>query len=272
MPGTRYIVINGFTRGGTNIIWNVLQSHPDIGAPGYETGEILFDTPALMRLKRTIKLLIRAPIAPEWIMRQYFEKKIVAAKPDVRNDSHDTKSSRCGRQPITCLKSVDNDINLMPFFFNATENCFGIGLLRNGLALCEGWMRRGIPAKACGKMYHKYGQLMIRYEKKWPNFHLIRFEDLLEDIFGASEKLFQLLDCHPHKLKKIRLKSKMVFQEDGSYQPAANHVNEKNWYSENEINRLLNKNINHIQIRKLDPSARREFLHEAADTMEKLGY
>lgn len=41
MLNKKVILLSGFSRGGTNIAWNILQSHPEICSARYETGQIL---------------------------------------------------------------------------------------------------------------------------------------------------------------------------------------------------------------------------------------
>ena len=36
------LVINGLSRGGSNILWNILQSHQKVVSPIHETGEVFY--------------------------------------------------------------------------------------------------------------------------------------------------------------------------------------------------------------------------------------
>ncbi len=47
MKNKNVVLLIGLSRGGTNIAWNVLQSHPGICSPIYETGELVAKTRAL---------------------------------------------------------------------------------------------------------------------------------------------------------------------------------------------------------------------------------
>ena len=48
MKNEKVIVLAGWAHGGTNIVWNLLQSHPEICSSGVETGELLRRSPALL--------------------------------------------------------------------------------------------------------------------------------------------------------------------------------------------------------------------------------
>jgi hypothetical protein len=44
MKNTKVIVLSGYCYGGTNIAWNILQSHPQICSPIRETGQLFHDS------------------------------------------------------------------------------------------------------------------------------------------------------------------------------------------------------------------------------------
>lgn len=43
MKNSKIVVLNGLERGGTDIVWNILQTHPQLCSPELETGEILLN-------------------------------------------------------------------------------------------------------------------------------------------------------------------------------------------------------------------------------------
>ena len=61
MLNKKIILIAGYSRGGTNLLWNILQSHPDIASPIYETGTILRKHKPL-KFSKIINLLKKAGI------------------------------------------------------------------------------------------------------------------------------------------------------------------------------------------------------------------
>ena len=62
MTNQKVIVINGFQRGGTNIVYNIFQSHPSVCSPNnLETGEIISQNYRLYKYPKTklIKYFIK---------------------------------------------------------------------------------------------------------------------------------------------------------------------------------------------------------------------
>ena len=76
MNSSRAIVVNGLSRGGTNILWNILQSHPHVCSPIYETGELIFDhiPPFTLFDPSTAKRIAAWPIV-SWLVRSYLRRQ-----------------------------------------------------------------------------------------------------------------------------------------------------------------------------------------------------
>ena len=55
----KFIIINGIQRAGTNVVWNIVQSHPDVVSPILETGEVVFPACSGNGVLRHSKRLMR---------------------------------------------------------------------------------------------------------------------------------------------------------------------------------------------------------------------
>ncbi|MFW5987138.1 MAG: hypothetical protein ACOCPU_02870 [Methanohalophilus sp.] len=68
MKNHKVIIVNGMQRGGTNIVWNLLQSHPDVVSPIKETGELIYPKLTAGRasriLRKPMKLMIGKKFGP----------------------------------------------------------------------------------------------------------------------------------------------------------------------------------------------------------------
>ena len=232
-------MINGFQRGGTNILWNILQSHPSVCAPLYETGEILrlkhkfhkypvIDLILYIIVQKfiysllQINLFIKSPffkIIGKWVDSIFFKLKI-------NNLAHIYNKFKYENVIYTqnevenshlCLKSVNRDILLTKYLSYLYKNIYFIGLIRNGYALLESWNRRGFSPTRSAKIYRKYCIQMLRDQKKCENYIIIKFEDLLKNSFEVAKKLYKFAKLRPINLEKIRLQSKKVLSKEGRH-------------------------------------------------------
>jgi hypothetical protein len=82
--------------------------------------------------------------------------------------------------------------------------------MRNGLALCESYLRRNIsrtPIEAA-RIYNYITTRIIEYSQKYSNFHIIKFEDVLTNPNKTAEQVYSLAALDSAKVDKIRLKDK----------------------------------------------------------------
>lgn len=75
---------------------------------------------------------------------------------------------------VLCRKSISRDIYLTELLSRVYEECFFVGLVRNGFALCEGWVRRGRSSQACGRAYREIGEKMIEDSQGYEHYLIVR--------------------------------------------------------------------------------------------------
>ena len=176
------------------------------------------------------------------------------------------------KNSVLCLKSVHNDLFLTQFLSRIYNNIFFIGLVRNGYALCESWIRRGKTAKYGGLRYRKFCEKMIKDSKKFENYEIIKFEDIISDPFGMATKLFKLSKLEPTSLEKLRLQVKKILTREGEHKIKYGKERAKYWFDPKKINNLINPNINKIQIQKLSYKDKKEFEKNAKYVLQYFNY
>ncbi len=281
------VVINGYQRDGTNLVWNILRSHPEICSPGYETGQILhnvnfstyskYSSPFKKKFFRS-KFALSFPvfkIVSHYIDQRFFDLKMKTVdRPDSRYKSEGVlyKESEIAGS-VLCLKSVNEDIDLSELLHRIYgNNCYFIGLIRNGYALCEGWMRRGHSATEAGRIYLYCSEKMKCDTERYPNYKIVRFEDIIKDPFGKSADLFRYIGVQHEKLEKIRVKAGKVLLEDGKHETRFGEENKKYWFDPHDIKKIIVPGISHIQEVRLPAKDKNDFEKYAMPVLEEFGY
>ena len=285
---SKIIVINALSRGGSNLVWNALQSHPKVCSPILETGQIIYPTgsSATNPLGRTVVFLFRqlvngsvlSPGLSATLFGKSIDHKLYSNKllnldsDDNREQEENTPYTREEvSNAVLCTKSLDRDVFLTDFFDHLYPSSFFIGLVRNGYAVCEGWMRRGLSPSLAGRLYARYTQKILDDSERLSNYHLIRFEDFLKDPFSAAKELFSFADLEPNSLEKLRFKSKNVISE-GEHKPAYGTENCKYWVDRSSIQDFIRPDISSRQASLLPVEARKSFEVHAMPQLTALGY
>lgn len=295
MKNSKVIVINGLQRSGTNILYNIFQSHPSVcSIHNKETGEIISQ---LYRFKshRAIFFLIRRL---KMIFYNLLNKKVVLDsslvyifgkiidwiffqyKMQDLNDPYnrfkfenELYTKEDVKLSILCIKSIRWDIELTNFLSKIYTDIYFIGLVRNGYAVCESWMRREHKKpNEFGLMYKRYYEMMLNYSKSIKNFIIIKFEDIIEDPFHVASKLFEFANLDPKNLKKMRLNMKKRLTNNGSHKVKFGVENTKYWFNPQNIRQLIDPNINEIQIKHLTEFNKKIFETNAKPILKYFNY
>lgn len=270
------IVLNGFAFGGTNIAWNILQSHPGVCSSFYELGETLahlwppdrLQVPLLVRLLR--RNLVPTAISGPLVRRRLHRQKM-------RNYQHPLNGLKYEDIPYTqaeviasvlCLKTINKDIYLNGLLGRVYPEARFVGLMRDGYALCEGWMRRGWRAHKVGQVYREVGEIMLGAA----DYLIVKFEDMVARPFAVAEQMYAFCGLEPTTLDKLRLKSKRVLSAEGAYSPRFGSANHKYWFDRTTITDLLVRTQSALQAQRLSAADRRAFEREARPILEFFGY
>lgn len=273
MKNKKVIVLSGFARGGTNIVWNMLQSHPDICSPVYETGEIFRKSISLIFARMFGKMipLQQKKIIVDSQLYQYKLKNL--DHPDNRfYAENQTYTKKQISETAICLKSVNKDINLTKLLLDIYPNLYFIALTRNGYALAESYIRRGKSAAYAGKIYSSIAENMKQYSKKVSRFKMVKFEKCLQNPFVMAGELFSFVESNPDQLAMLRLKSKKVIDKQGAHSTTFGEKNRKYWFDRENIHHILNPDVNQNQLNRLTEKDMNDFNRTGGSALEFFGY
>jgi hypothetical protein len=266
----KVIVLSGFARGGTSIVWNILQSHPQICSSIRETGQIF---------NESFKLRVGSHIGGFTYGQSLIDEELFRIK--MQNVTHYENKYKSQNQLYTerevknaalCLKSVNFDIYLTELLWQVYPDLYFVSLIRNGYALCDGYIRRGKTAKEVGELYQQMADEFRRLSGMIKQFKMVRFEDVITDPFKVAQDLFLFSDVIPVNLKHIRLKSKKVIRKSGKHAALYGDHGHKYWFDPTTIHQILDPSVNQIQLSRMKPSMIADFNEHAADAMEYFGY
>jgi hypothetical protein len=241
------IFIVGFQHGGSNIVLNLLRSHPEICSPRGETQEVFmgkgfprrFREPwpvVLSKLWHYLPILLqqqqnvfsidlweaRKPFTArtiELVDRVLHEEKFLA-RGDTQNRyrSEDVEYTDVQiAESRTLCKNLNGLIFLTEELSRMYPDATFIALVRNGYALCEGHMRRGVPLEKIARNYQRGCQKIIELSKTLPNFHVFKFEDLMASPRQVFAEIFSAAGLQVSEIDKVRLENKKIIGKDGSH-------------------------------------------------------
>lgn len=195
MKPNRAIVINGFAYGGSNLLWNVLQSHPSLVSVMRETG--LFFYPKSLRkfqplLRKWYNLFPYSATAKIHLLEARKIKNLESLDHREKMPGVPYKADEL-QQAIPVFKSLNKDVYLNPHFERSFDRVDYIAIVRNGYALCESWKRRGRTTAEAIDHYLRIGRYFMEQEQKDPRFKVVRMEDILIDPFAVSLELNKFL-------------------------------------------------------------------------------
>ncbi|WP_234572217.1 sulfotransferase [Rhodohalobacter sp. 614A] len=278
MLNKKVILICGYSRGGTNILWNILQSHPAICSPKYETGTI-FKKNKHLKFNRYISIARRLGVLETSLSYSIIDLQLYRYKMDtlkMSDNKYKTETELYTRKEVSqsalCLKSVDYDIDEANFLRKIYPGIYIIFLIRNGYAVANGHMRRGMDIEKSATLYSEVGQKMRQIHQVHPRTIYVSFEEVLKNPFSVSEQLYKFTEVEPVKIQKLRFKSKMIINEKANEKPSFGEVNQKYWFDRNAITKMLDLQINQKQIGRLTSSQIDSYNRIAASQLELFGY
>lgn len=278
MFNNKTILISGYSRGGTNILWNIFQSHPLVCAPEHETGAI-FRYPDHLKFCYYIRFankfgLLHTSLSKRIIdyqLYRYKMKNLYKAQNRFKNEDELYTKQEVANS-VFCMKSVDDDIFHTELLQKLYPDIYIILLIRNGYAIAEGHLRRGISIKKSAENYVSIGRYMNTLKSESDQCIIIKFEDVLKNPFKMSNDLFKFVLLKPENLENIRLKSKKVINDSDVHQVSFGKKDKKYWFSEKQISQILDPEINKKQISNLTSDQINEFNSIAGEQLEIFGY
>ena len=170
-------------------------------------------------------------------------------------------------------KNLNGLIFLTPELIKMYPQAQFIGLTRNALAVIEGHIRRGHDLETFARNYEKGALQMIHDANQYQNFHLYRYEDLIDKPQENLEEIFKLLGLDIKDVPKVRLQVKKVIDTSGKHQmEAGRKFKELIWYDLDEYSQHFNLEANTNQINRLSDAQRSQIRKICQQSMEQLGY
>lgn len=309
---TAPIFINAFSRGGSSIVWNMLQSHPDVVSPLEETHQLFIGNSddgtgrhrrkALVHLRHALAgggvprpaiidghifanlgLLDPGNFSPRRLPRAVrIEVDDALATARARNLTDPDFRWRTAAEayvPETLAptrlvsKNIDGMLWLSPDLSEMYPDATFVGLVRNGLAVCESHLRRkSYPsAHKFGVVYRLLVREMLSQARRIERYRIFRFEDVVRSPVDFMNDLYEHTGLAPGSVQMVRLKNKAHFDASGNYGRASDegsHV----WMDVSQLSTFLNEDVNALQEQRLSAEDRRAFLDAAGEEMAALGY
>ena len=289
------IFVNGFQRGGTNIVMNLIASHPEVSLLGGETHEVFHgkhSEPLKKWLRRGVYFPLLATarqdifrihatyernnlphICLRYMDLVFYLNKMTAPGNFQQSNGHKIGKTEIARKRLLA-KNVNGVVFATPIFARMYPDATFIGLVRNGLALSEGFLRRGWTAEEFGLLYENVCQKMIHDSTVFPNYKIVRFEDLLTDPVKVLKQIYEHSRLDVNQVSKFKLQAKPSMDKDGKrrYTFGGEVNRERHWFPLNEIPSCLRRDVNENQIAQLTDENRRLFLNGARASMEFFGY
>jgi len=286
------IFLNCFSRGGSNIFWNIFLTHPDVCSPIRETLEIfrtswrdphwegymiafLSGQPNLFNqwaLKERRPISDRAKIFIDdtffrYKQRTFTDKEMRFKYPEQTYTLEEVERARL-------VTKNNNGLSFMSDIFREMypDSVF-FALLRDPIPLYESHLRRKItksPQQFAG-FYNRLAARAVHDQQRFENFHIIRFEDILGDPAGMIRRLHTLANLDPDKVKRVRFAAKPHYQRDGTHGsnlPVFHHY----WFEQDRIYDILEPEINGLQQEYISPVEREQVAELTRQYREKFGY
>ncbi len=292
MLNTAPIFLNCFSRGGSNIFWNLFLSHPDVCSPIRETLE-LFRTGlrrptlngyrvALMsgqwRLFDQKYLEPRKPLstrAQHFIDRVlYLNKLRTLADPEMRYKFEDEVYTldEVQKARLTC-KNNNGLTFLSDILLDMYPDATFFALVRHPLALYESYQRRRFITSVSEFVgfYRRIAERMVQDRQRYSNYHLIRFEDILAQPIDILRQVYSQANLPLDRIRKVRMKAKAHFNQDGQH-TSQYTVGQHYWFTFDQVSTFLEPNINDYQIDRLGRAEREAILQGTAGIRQILGY
>lgn len=293
------IFINAFARGGSNILVNLLLSHPNVCFLSGETHRVFrggarldlrrhslyrrirYELPLLLTCGDSLfrpRILTPRRELSQWA-RRHIDWVLYWDKLAARHEHHNRfvregvfyTDEEIAEARVLC-KNLNGVVQMTDNFAAMYPGATFFGLIRNGLALCEGYVRRGVKAEDCAEMYRLLADKMYGDSRRLKNYHIVRFEDIVRDPIGVTAKLYRLAGLDFAEVEKIRMQLKPTLAPSGEHRLERGYDRQVVWYAKEDLPSHFRTDIDSIQIARLPPRDRETFLRIAGGTMEMLGY
>jgi hypothetical protein len=286
------IFLNCFSRGGSNILWNMFLTHPDVASPMKETLEIFrtglrhatWPGYKMVLLSRQPKLLDQwnyeerttiptgaqkylDQVLFDWKVKTFEDGEMKWKSPDEQYTLDEVRSTRL------VAKNNNGTIFLTDVLLQMYPDATFVALTRDPFALYESHKRRKITtsAKEFGAFYRKMTDKMLADAARLDSYNVIKFEDLLREPLDSLKQLYAWTNLDAGKVDRLRFKAKPHLQQDGQHTTKFT-TGQHYWFAPVDVYQILEKDINKLQADRLEAAERDAIIGECRSNLEKLGY
>lgn len=183
------IVINSLPRSGSNIIWNIVGSSPQVQMTKEEfhvlTG--FNKVPSTKILMRLNALVPGIPVMYGHIRETLDQSARRAAAENTQ--LFEMRGIDAAGLDTLCFKVMGPDNRFNPLIQRCFDQVRFINLVRDGAGICDSYCRRGLPPEHAAHMY----KATINRMRRNQNSIWIKFEDLIDNVPGTIDGLYSAL-------------------------------------------------------------------------------
>jgi hypothetical protein len=293
------IFVNALWRGGSNILVNLLLSHPNVCSATGELQRVFRGGARGEGLSRVVSKYLRYGLLVDLVAgpgffrpdnleprpalpartRRHIDRVLYQEKLRARHEQHNLfvcegvlyTDEQIASSRLLC-KNLNGLTFLTDLFSSMYPDATFFGLVRNGFALCEAYVRRGLSAEACARTYVRVVEQMLEDVARLERYHIVRFDEILGDPPSAINRLYRLADLDHSKVERIRLQHKPTLDRTGEHRLRGGRDREVVWYGWGKLSSHLQADIDEVQAARLDAKNRERFLTVAGPVMERVGY
>jgi hypothetical protein len=286
--------LNCFSRGGSNILWNIFLSHPQACSPIRETLEIFSIDPRAPKLEGYMVILLsrqwrifdqwnlalRRPLTPSaknYIDRTLYRWKLKTLCDDEmkfknQNQIYTTEEVEKARLVI---KNNNGLTFASDLFKEIYPQATFIALVRHPLALYESHKRRKTPVsnsiEEFADYYLEMTAKMLADANDMETYFLIKFEELLAQPVASMQTLYNWAGLDMGLHDALRFKAKPHMRANGSH--ATDFTSGRHyWFPFDEAHRILEPKVNYYQMDLVSEDEKYRLNERLGELMGALGY
>lgn len=231
------IIVNGFNRGGTNLLQFFLLSHPAVCTVGAELHEVFYGRstqPVKKWLDRAAYLPVLAVARQHVFLNRCYDERRGLPLPMLRyidfllyrrklgsvmnrskaeNVAYSRAEVEASRLLCKCTNGVCFASEILSTMY---PDATFVALVRNGLALCEGYVRRGWTAEAFGDVYERVCQKMLDDSRNIDNYAIVRFDEMVADPPAFIRRVYGHVGLDLGAVPKFRMRAKQSMDAEGN--------------------------------------------------------
>jgi hypothetical protein len=283
------VFVLGMQRGGTNLVLNLLRSHPDCCWPDGELHEVIRGRRSDGLLGVFRKVIWYLPVAARHgdvfhpmrvppsgmlaglrgrLIRQAIDGSVRTNRPKVRGFQQqlpdgDAAVSGQGRRMV--CKVVNGNTALAWDLERLYDGAHFLGIVRHPFAVCEGLMRRGASLKLAIQIYNAFVATLMELESEGRSIVILRYEDVITDPQSAARQAYSHCSLDEERVEWVCLEEKSP-GPDG----AVSKVNR--YYRLSEIGDHMRAGLNEAQAERLSDNDCELIASECRVALERFGY